>query len=311
MNIDIFTLFPGWFDWFLRPAPRQKRAPPRATTCGCSTTATRRRCRTARSTTPLMAAAPGWSCAWTSWTRPCGRSTATRTPCSPTRRRGAPARRAAVRRRAGRGVRRARALTLLCGRYEGIDERVRDQLANDAVSIGPYVLSGGELAAMVVADAVIRKLPGALGDERSAVEESFWRRWGAAPEYPHTRAPPAYRGWEVPEVLLSGHHEQIRNWRLRGRRAEAAGTAELSTAADGLLGAGGGSANITRSRRVIAAHAARAARPRLADERADPNRRAPPGRASCPRSGSATACGSTFRSWRAPAAARRSSRESC
>ena len=71
-----------------------------------------------------------------------------------------------------------RRLTLLCGRYEGIDERVREHLANDAISVGPYVLSGGELAAMVVADAVLRKLPGALGDEHSAVEESFSRGAG-------------------------------------------------------------------------------------------------------------------------------------
>jgi tRNA (guanine37-N1)-methyltransferase len=105
-------------------------------------------------------------------------------------------------------------MTLLCGRYEGIDERVRDHLANDAVSIGPYVLSGGELAAMVVADAVIRKLPGALGDERSAVEESFSEALGGAPEYPQYTRPSAYRGWEVPEVLRSGDHERIRNWRL-------------------------------------------------------------------------------------------------
>ena len=81
-------------------------------------------------------------------------------------------------------------LTLLSGRYEGIDERVREQLADDAVSIGPYVLSGGEPAAMVVADAVLRKLPGALGDERSAVEESFSRRWREASSTPTTRAPP-------------------------------------------------------------------------------------------------------------------------
>ena len=80
-------------------------------------------------------------------------------------------------------------ITLLCGRYEGIDDRVRTQLANDAISIGPYVLSGGELAAMVVSDAVMRKLPGVLGDEHSAVEESFSDALGGGPEYPQFHPP--------------------------------------------------------------------------------------------------------------------------
>ena len=104
-------------------------------------------------------------------------------------------------------------LTLLCGRYEGIDERVAERLANDSISIGPYVLSGGELAAMVVADAVLRKLPGALGHEESAIEESFSEALEGAPEYPHYTRPASYRGWEVPEVLLSGHHAEVRRWR--------------------------------------------------------------------------------------------------
>jgi tRNA (guanine37-N1)-methyltransferase len=116
-----------------------------------------------------------------------------------------------------------RELTLLCGRYEGIDERVRDHLATDAVSIGPYVISGGELAAMVVADAVVRKLPGALGDADSAVEESFSEALGGAPEYPHYTRPPSYRGWEVPEVLVSGDHERVREWRLARSRERAQG----------------------------------------------------------------------------------------
>ncbi len=106
------------------------------------------------------------------------------------------------------------ALTLLCGRYEGFDERVNEHLATDVVSIGPYVLSGGELAAMVVADAVIRKLPGALGHEDSAVEESFSEALEGAPEYPHYTRPFEWRGHEVPEVLLSGDHARIRQWRL-------------------------------------------------------------------------------------------------
>src|SRR5687768_3468568 len=115
-------------------------------------------------------------------------------------------------------------LTLLTARYEGIDERVRDQLAGDAVSIGPYVLSGGEPAAMVVADTVLRKLPGALGDKRSAVEESFSDALSGAPEYPHYTRPASYSGWEVPDVLLSGDHEGVRRWRLAKSRERATGS---------------------------------------------------------------------------------------
>jgi tRNA (guanine37-N1)-methyltransferase len=105
-------------------------------------------------------------------------------------------------------------LTLLCGRYEGFDERIVEHLADDAISIGPYVLSGGEPAALVLMDAVLRKLPGALGHAESAVEESFSPALGGAPEYPHYTRPASYRGWDVPEVLLSGHHARIRQWRL-------------------------------------------------------------------------------------------------
>jgi tRNA (guanine37-N1)-methyltransferase len=113
-------------------------------------------------------------------------------------------------------------LALLCGRYEGVDERVREHLVTDAVSIGRYVLSGGELAAMVVADAVLRKLPGALGAPASIVEESYSEALGGAPEYPHYTRPPSYRGWGVPEILLSGDHERVREWRLERSRERAA-----------------------------------------------------------------------------------------
>ena len=113
------------------------------------------------------------------------------------------------------------ALTLLCGRYEGFDERVVEHLATDAVSIGRYVLAGGELAAMVLCDTVIRKLPGALGHADSAVEESFSPALEGAPEYPHYTRPAEYRGWQVPEVLLSGHHARIREWRLEQSRRRA------------------------------------------------------------------------------------------
>ena len=109
-------------------------------------------------------------------------------------------------------------VALICGRYEGVDERVREHLATDAVSIGPYVLSGGEPAAMVVADAVIRKLPGALGHAESSVEESFSDALAGAPEYPHYTRPASYLGWEVPEVLRSGDHERVRRWRLERSR---------------------------------------------------------------------------------------------
>jgi len=113
-------------------------------------------------------------------------------------------------------------LTLLCGRYEGFDDRVLEHLASDVVSIGPYVLSGGELAAMVVADAVIRKLPGALGHADSAVEESFSPALQGAPEYPHYTRPVEWRGHRVPDVLLSGNHAEIEAWR-RARSRERSG----------------------------------------------------------------------------------------
>jgi len=116
-------------------------------------------------------------------------------------------------------------LTLICGRYEGVDERVRDHLVTDSVSIGRYVLAGGELAAMVVADAVLRKLPGALGHSESALEESFSSVLGGDPEYPHYTRPPTYRGWGIPEVLVSGDHERVREWR-RARSRERGGRPE-------------------------------------------------------------------------------------
>ena len=105
-----------------------------------------------------------------------------------------------------------RALTLLCGRYEGVDERLLERRVDEEVSIGDFVLSGGEVAAMALIDAVVRQLPGALGDQASAVEESFADGLLDCPQY--TR-PEMYAGRQVPEVLLSGHHENIRRWRLK------------------------------------------------------------------------------------------------
>jgi tRNA (guanine37-N1)-methyltransferase len=104
------------------------------------------------------------------------------------------------------------ALTLLSARFEGFDERVLDHVATDAVSVGPYVLSGGELPAMVVLDAVGRRLPGAIRAE-SGEQESFSDALGGGLEYPHYTRPAEFRGWHVPEVLLSGHHGQIEDWR--------------------------------------------------------------------------------------------------
>ncbi len=111
------------------------------------------------------------------------------------------------------------AVTLLCGRYEGFDERIVQHFCSDVMSIGRYVIAGGELAAMVAADAVLRKLPGVLGHEESAVEESFSPALEGNPEYPHYTRPAEYRGWRVPDVLLSGHHSEIHNWR-RARSRE-------------------------------------------------------------------------------------------
>ena len=110
-------------------------------------------------------------------------------------------------------------LTLLCGRYEGFDQRVHDHLANDQLSIGPFVLSGGEIPAMTVIDAVCRKLPGALGKEESHLVESFSPQLDGGLEYPHYTRPEEFRGWRVPDVLLSGHHAAIERWRLEQSRA--------------------------------------------------------------------------------------------
>ena len=103
-------------------------------------------------------------------------------------------------------------LILICGRYEGVDERVREHLVTDEISIGDYVLSGGELAAMVVVDAVVRLLPGVLGSEASLVDDSHV---DGLLEYPQYTRPAVYRGWSVPEVLLSGDHAQIAEWRRK------------------------------------------------------------------------------------------------
>ena len=114
-------------------------------------------------------------------------------------------------------------LTLLCGRYEGFDQRVHDHLANDELSVGRYVLSGGEVAAMAVIDAVTRKLPAALGKPESHEHDSYSEALGGLPEYPHYTRPERFRGWAVPDVLRSGNHGEVERFRQAWsqRRGEA------------------------------------------------------------------------------------------
>jgi len=110
-------------------------------------------------------------------------------------------------------------LLLVCGRYEGVDERVREHLVDEEISIGDYVLTGGELAAAVVVDAVSRLLPGVLGDPQSAVCDSFS---DGLLDYPHYTRPALFRGWAVPETLISGHHAAIEGWRREAARRNTA-----------------------------------------------------------------------------------------
>lgn len=109
-------------------------------------------------------------------------------------------------------------LLLICGRYEGVDERVAEHLADEEVSIGDFVLSGGEAAAVVIVDAVARLLPGALGNEESARNESFSEENEGLLDCPQYTRPAEFRGWKVPEVLLGGNHEEIRRWRRAASR---------------------------------------------------------------------------------------------
>ena len=125
-------------------------------------------------------------------------------------------------------------LALICGRYEGVDERVREHLVSDEISIGDYVLSGGELAAMVVVDAIVRLLPGALGDEHATAQDSHAT---GLLEHPHYTRPPSFRDCQVPDILLSGHHANVARWRRQEslrrtwrRRSDLLQSAELSDA---------------------------------------------------------------------------------
>ncbi len=222
MEIDVFTLFPGWFDWF-----RTQRHVANALALGHSL-----ECVDPRATTPLS----GGAVDDTPFGGGAGmvlrvdvmeaalRARYGDDPVSVRERR-----RVVALTPGGRLLDDALAtelaaepaLTLLCGRYEGFDERIVEHFCTDAVSIGRYVLAGGELAAMVVMDTVLRKLPGALGHAESALEESFSPALEGAPEYPHYTRPAEWRGWTVPEVLLSGHHERIREWRREQSRRRA------------------------------------------------------------------------------------------
>lgn len=104
-------------------------------------------------------------------------------------------------------------LILVCGRYEGIDQRIRDLLIDEEISIGEYVLTGGELPALVIIDAVSRFIPGVVGKAESVEEETFSEALGGKKEYPHYTRPAAFKGLKVPKVLLSGHHKKIQDWR--------------------------------------------------------------------------------------------------
>jgi tRNA (guanine37-N1)-methyltransferase len=109
-------------------------------------------------------------------------------------------------------------LLLICGRYEGVDERVAEHLADDEISVGDFVLSGGELAAAIVVDCVARLLPGVLGNEQSSRNESFGEEYEGLLDCPQYTRPAEFRGWKVPEVLLGGNHEEIRRWRRNTSR---------------------------------------------------------------------------------------------
>ncbi|MCU0306157.1 MAG: tRNA (guanosine(37)-N1)-methyltransferase TrmD [Thermoleophilia bacterium] len=215
MTIDVFTLFPEWFDWMRRP----RHLANAALTAGLEV-----RCFNFRDYTPLshgqvddspfgggpgmvirvdvVAAALEAVYGVSAERVREGRHVAVLTPRG--RRFADPV---------ARELGALPALTLLCGRYEGFDERVHEHLAGDAVCLGPFVLAGGEVAAMAVIDAVGRRLPGALGNAESLDRESFSEALGGGTEHPHYTRPAEFRGWEVPAVLRSGDHGAVERWR--------------------------------------------------------------------------------------------------
>jgi tRNA (guanine37-N1)-methyltransferase len=215
VRIDVFTLFPEWFDWMRRP---------RHMTNAALSAGLELRCFSPRDTTPLAngqvddspyGGGPGMviradvmaAALEAVYGQPAvavreHRRVVVLTP------RGRPFTEAVARELAGEPE-----VALLCGRYEGFDERVHDVLANDAISLGPFVLAGGEVAAMAVVDAVARKLSGALGNADSLAAESFSEGLGGGLEHPHYTRPAVVLGREVPSVLLSGDHGAIARWR--------------------------------------------------------------------------------------------------
>ena len=215
MRIDVFTLFPEWFDWMRRP---------RHLTQAGLDGGLEIRCFSFRDTSPLpngqvddapYGGGPGMvirvDVVAAAFEHVYGE------PAEAVREH----RRVAVLTPRGRqfsdGVARELGaldeLVLLCGRYEGFDERVHTELARDAVCLGPFVLAGGEVAAMAVIDAVARRLPGALGNPESLERESFSEALQGKVEHPHYTRPPEFRGWAVPEILRSGNHGAIERWR--------------------------------------------------------------------------------------------------
>ncbi len=211
MQVDVFTLFPEWFDWMRRPrhlvnADLELRA------------------FNYRDYTPLTAGqvddapyggGPGMvvrvdvvAAALEAVYGEAAETVRTRRRVIVMSPRGRMLNDAIVRELAD-----APALTILCGRYEGFDERVHTVLASDVISIGPYVLAGGEIPAMTIVDAVGRRLPGALGNRASLDDESFSPGLGGGTEYPHYTRPGTFLGVGVPDVLLSGDHGAIARWR--------------------------------------------------------------------------------------------------
>lgn len=226
MQIDILTLFPEWFDWMRRPRHLANAA---------ETADLDIRCFSYRDWTPLRAGqvddapyggGPGMVLRVDVVAATldgvygssgpellAGRRVAVLSP------RGRPFTDAVARELAA-----LPALTLLCGRYEGFDERVHEHLANDAICLGPFVLAGGETAAMAIVDALARRLPGALGNAASLDRESFSDALGGGVEHPHYTRPGDFRGWEVPEVLRSGDHGAVERWRVANVRPPASGS---------------------------------------------------------------------------------------
>lgn len=215
MRVDVFTLFPEWFDWMRRP---------RHLTNAVGDALLELRCFNYRDYTPLVAGqvddapfggGPGMvlrvDVVAAAFEAVYG------VPADQVR----DTRRVAVLTPRGRQFRDQVAndladvedLIILCGRYEGFDERVHTHLANDEICLGPFVVAGGETAAMTIIDAVARKIPGALGNAESLHAESFSDGLEGRVEYPHYTRPQEFRGWGVPEVLRSGNHGAIASWR--------------------------------------------------------------------------------------------------